>query len=295
MKSEVLTVIFLVLVVFAAFEVATDDVKLLVVLSSSMEPLMHPGDLIIAKRTTDFKIGDVVAFQDPSGQKMSLITHRVVEAEGGVFKTKGDAVEETDPFEVRAKDVYGKFIFGLPYLGYFFHEFKNRNIYLYVSFILIPAAILIINEFRNLLKDERTVKREEKLKNIFRKREKKGIRMKILLFVAVSTFLATCILFNPSMEVTGDEIVNKGIFEVIVFGGDLPYYHIVKPGESLRVKGDYFAINHVLPLIWLYPLYKLNLLWTIPLLTTLVTLYILKPVLIYKFHTKKFINRKLKW
>ena len=93
----------------------------LVVLSSSMEPAMKPGDLIIVNRTDadDIEAGDIMAFEDPSGRMNVLITHRVIniseEGNDLIFKTKGDAVEEPDMFTVKSSEVVGKVTFGIPF------------------------------------------------------------------------------------------------------------------------------------------------------------------------------------
>ena len=89
----------------------------LIVLTGSMdadtEERIREGDLIIVKKIdgSDVKVGDVIAFFDPSSEKNSLLTHRVVEVfeENGTlfFRTKGDANISVDGKPVSADKLVG--------------------------------------------------------------------------------------------------------------------------------------------------------------------------------------------
>ena len=81
----------------------------MIVLTDSMYPEIHSGDLIFCKTVEpeDVKVGDVISFFDPAGNGTSVVTHRVVkvaEQDGELaWQTKGDAnnVEDMDlvPYE----------------------------------------------------------------------------------------------------------------------------------------------------------------------------------------------------
>ncbi|AAB89589.1 signal peptidase I [Archaeoglobus fulgidus] len=275
--SGLITALFVVFILFSAYEVYSDDVRILVVLSSSMEPLMHPGDLIVVKRSSDVSLGDVVAFKDPSGKKSVLITHRVVEIGDGYFKTKGDAVEDVDPFDVHEKDVYGKFLFGIPYIGYLFHEFKNRNIMMYLLFILIPASVLMASEFRNLTMEEKILKRRERIKLMHERRNKKALKTHYLVVTFAAALIISFAAFNPTLEVVDGGVINKGFLTVYLFHSEPPYYSVLNPGESASYSFN-TAINGAMPLILLYPLYRLGILWLTPLVTSAIATLLLKPV-----------------
>ena len=88
---------------------------LLVVISRSMEPNLHPGDLIYVKGVAPSKLreGDVITFKPPTKYiSGTLITHRIVEVihetNGVTFKTKGDNNPVTDPWTVTAGDIIGR-------------------------------------------------------------------------------------------------------------------------------------------------------------------------------------------
>ena len=60
--------------------------------TGSMHGTIEIGDWIITKSTSDFKMGDIVTYKNNG----DYITHRIVEAYGGTFVTKGDANTSSD-------------------------------------------------------------------------------------------------------------------------------------------------------------------------------------------------------
>lgn len=95
----------------------------LIVLTDSMEPTIHGGDLIISKTVAaeDVKVGDVISFFDPAGNGSSILTHRVVEVieENGElsFRTRGDANNTDDRDAVPAKSLIGRYSKRIPGMG----------------------------------------------------------------------------------------------------------------------------------------------------------------------------------
>jgi signal peptidase len=94
-----------------------------VVLTSSMEPTMPPGTLVIVRHVDPASInaGDAITFQIRSG-KPDVATHRVVALvrgpDGGpAFVTQGDANPNADPTIVRAAQVKGAVWYAVPELG----------------------------------------------------------------------------------------------------------------------------------------------------------------------------------
>jgi len=96
------------------------------ILTSSMEPGLPPGTLVIVKpiEPTDIKIGTVVTYQLESGKPM-VVTHRVVEIQspnlpGGKpsFITKGDANSVPDAKPVMALQVRGAVWYSVPLIGW---------------------------------------------------------------------------------------------------------------------------------------------------------------------------------
>ncbi len=95
--------------------------------SGSMEPTLHKGDLLFVKEKTEFNIGDIVVYQSEG----ILVVHRIVDIEGSIITTKGDANNTSDePFS--SEYIKGKVVFKVPSVGYA------------VDFLKTPFAILLI-------------------------------------------------------------------------------------------------------------------------------------------------------
>lgn len=96
----------------------------LTVLTSSMEPHLPPGTMVVVRPTdtADIDPGMVVTYQLRSGEP-TLVTHRVTQvltaADGERrFITKGDNNAEADADPVRAVQVRGTVWYALPWLGW---------------------------------------------------------------------------------------------------------------------------------------------------------------------------------
>jgi signal peptidase I len=109
--------------VAAAITVTTQHLGFAPVLSPSMEPGLHPGDLIITKPepAADVRVGQVVALPVPSspGQRY---THRVISVTyvsgKPVVRTKGDANPAPEPFSLRIDSPTVPVVVGhIPYVG----------------------------------------------------------------------------------------------------------------------------------------------------------------------------------
>ena len=85
----------------------------LVVLTDSMYPEIHSGDLVVChtEEPENVKVGDVIAFFDPAGNGTSVVTHRVlevIETEDSVeWVTQGDANNAADAIPVPASKLVG--------------------------------------------------------------------------------------------------------------------------------------------------------------------------------------------
>lgn len=77
-----------------------------IVASSSMSPVLKPGDSIITEpvRDAEIKPGMVVVFRSPDGRK---IVHRVVKRSGYFVQTAGDSNRRLDE-PIHFYDILGK-------------------------------------------------------------------------------------------------------------------------------------------------------------------------------------------
>lgn len=96
----------------------------LTVLSSSMEPALPAGTLIVVRpvQPADIVPGNVLTYQLTSGEP-TLVTHRVTQrmllADGSpVFITQGDANPQPDLQPVQQVQVKGVVWYAIPYLGW---------------------------------------------------------------------------------------------------------------------------------------------------------------------------------
>ena len=95
----------------------------LIVLTDSMYPVIHSGDLIICRTAEPetVAVGDVIAFFDPAGSGTSIVTHRVTEVtteDGGLaFRTKGDANNVEDLALVPAENLVAVYRSRIPGAG----------------------------------------------------------------------------------------------------------------------------------------------------------------------------------
>lgn len=84
-----------------------------VVLSGSMEPELPVGALLVIHREKNYRVGEIVTYEDDSG---SLVTHRLVALENGEAIARGDANNTSDaPFP--ASQIRGKVRAMLPGVG----------------------------------------------------------------------------------------------------------------------------------------------------------------------------------
>ena len=95
----------------------------MIVLTDSMYPQIHSGDLIICKTAEPEEIAadDVISFFDPMGSGSSVVTHRVlevVEKDGEIsFRTKGDNNNAEDQMLVPQDNLIGIYRSRIPALG----------------------------------------------------------------------------------------------------------------------------------------------------------------------------------
>lgn len=146
--NAVTTVLVILVVVLALLLVGVRLVGLrpMCVLSGSMEPTYHVGSLIYVKPCApeDVQVGDPITFV--VNEDLDVVTHRVVsiDAENQHFYTKGDANDAPDGAPVYFKNLIGRPVFTIPYLGYVSHWVSNPpGMYLAIAL----ALVLIILTF----------------------------------------------------------------------------------------------------------------------------------------------------
>jgi len=121
---------------------------LYLVRSQSMEPTINMGDLIITGPTDgNVEAGQIVTFN----LNGDLVTHRIYSVDETAIHTKGDNVEDIDPWTIRSADVVGSYIFKIPYVGWV-TRFVQTKIGWFIT-IIIPAMILVIWLAKDIVKE----------------------------------------------------------------------------------------------------------------------------------------------
>jgi len=117
----------------------------LIVLSGSMEPYMHPGDIIAVKPVASMDeifTNDVITF----ATEEEIITHRVIgfAISGGeqALIMKGDANNTQDEKPVKWEQVRGKVVYRVPKIGYASSFVQNHLLETSVTVV----ALLVLSE-----------------------------------------------------------------------------------------------------------------------------------------------------
>lgn len=136
-----------------------------IVQSGSMSGVIEGGDIIITTKIEpdDVKLEDIIAFYDPKGNGVSVVTHRVIDIDetdkGLVFTTVGDVVmneniekygsKEEIPVEVMnsiveivpEEKVISKYAFRIPVLGHV--SLFMSTIPGFIVCVLVPLLLLV--------------------------------------------------------------------------------------------------------------------------------------------------------
>lgn len=103
--------------------------------------------------TDELKVGDAITF---AMSEDLVATHRIVDItdteDGTAFVTKGDANDANDASPVNYRNVIGKPVFSVPYLGYAITFVKRPPGLLIVS--AIAAMLMLVSLIGPLLKSD---------------------------------------------------------------------------------------------------------------------------------------------
>ena len=106
-----------------------------IVLSGSMEPTLSVDDLIVVKAQDSYEVGDVVVFQSGS----TLVVHRIMEINGDMVVTKGDA-NNTNDEEMEISLIKGRVTCYVPNAGGLVRVLKSPV----VSIGLLATAVFLL-------------------------------------------------------------------------------------------------------------------------------------------------------
>ncbi|NVM16717.1 MAG: signal peptidase I [Candidatus Lokiarchaeota archaeon] len=174
-KKVIIAVVMITIAFFGSFLVffilqvsLNTESPIVVVISGSMEPTIHEGDLLfvagidaedIKNGTAEDKDGDVIVFNAQGlwiGAPQEPIVHRVIDkyqiGDTWYFITKGDANTLQDNEPVPESRVIGVVVGGIPYIGWVKIFLERSN--LLIPLLVIISALLIISIVRDIIKGE---------------------------------------------------------------------------------------------------------------------------------------------
>ena len=82
-------------------------IRFLIVKSNSMYPTLQKNDIILIKRNSDYKKGDIITYDYENNY---LVTHRIIEKNNNFFVTKGDNNNSEDEKSIQLENIKGKVI-----------------------------------------------------------------------------------------------------------------------------------------------------------------------------------------
>ena len=139
-----------------------------VIISPSMVPTINVLDAVVSVRPDTDKVssGDIITFDSGDARYKGLtVTHRVLKADGvgdeRIFNTKGDNNTTPDATTVGAKNVLGKVVFIIPFLGYL--QFFLTKYYGWILLVVLPCVGMIMYDVYKL---SNAIKRSKVTKNV---------------------------------------------------------------------------------------------------------------------------------
>lgn len=99
-----------------------------VVMSPSMEPVLHTNDLVFVSEQDSYDVGDIVVYQEGN----MLVIHRITNIDGDKVITKGDANNVADD-PISMEDIKAKYSFRIPFIGVIFKYLKT-----------VPGTLLVL-------------------------------------------------------------------------------------------------------------------------------------------------------
>jgi len=113
---------------------------LLEVVSGSMEPTIHVGDMIIIDtKAKEYQENDIVTFYDNEG---SFTTHRIVSIDEDTMITKGDNNQSQDD-EMPVENILGKYVFKVTNFGRILSSLKSPFTLIMVLVVGILVCVLL--------------------------------------------------------------------------------------------------------------------------------------------------------
>lgn len=117
---------------------------------TSMEPLLHAGDLAVVRPQDRYAVGDVVAYENAELERVVL--HRVVAFEAGRYTFQGDANDWIDGYRPTPSEILGTMVLRIPAVGSRLSAVRTS---LGVSAVAALATVTVVGGRRRLRRGRR--------------------------------------------------------------------------------------------------------------------------------------------
>lgn len=108
------------------------------VVSPSMEPTIHVGDIVIIDtKANNYQEKDIVTYEDENGL---LVTHRIVDIDNYYMVTRGDN-NESDDGDISLDAIVGKLVYQSHLLGQIISILQNKIILVLIFIIGILVCV----------------------------------------------------------------------------------------------------------------------------------------------------------
>lgn len=159
---EVLIIIFLVISKVQGNPPTLFGHQMYFIRTGSMSPYLEPGDVIISKKYDGGdliagKDGDVVTYYGNVGNKVEMITHRVIKIDGEKIITQGDYNNIADA-PITKDDIEAVMVHKTVIVDKIYKIISTT--WGFWLFIFTPIALLIISEIVSLVKELKKEKEE---------------------------------------------------------------------------------------------------------------------------------------
>jgi len=123
---------------FSFFNISFLGFRTFKVVSGSMEPYIHINDVVIIKKSNNYKVNDVITFK----KDKEFITHRIVSIKENEIVTKGDANNISDD-PIKKSDIVGRVIYKFKFFGFFCYLFSKPSTLILAFIFGLIITILI--------------------------------------------------------------------------------------------------------------------------------------------------------
>jgi len=148
------------------------QLRLFVVESGSMAPVVKTGSLVLVRPSDTYQKGDIITYKveaeaDIKNPKLT-ITHRIheIKKENGLtyYTTKGDRNDLPDMNPAPSNWVLGKVVATIPLLGHPVGFAKTQTGF--ILLIVIPATIIVYSELTNIKNEAKKLLAERKKRRL---------------------------------------------------------------------------------------------------------------------------------